>query len=269
MARRDGTVCEIEGRLRELADGELVRLVHDRRAGVRELAKRELRRRADAAAEASRLERMLEHERRLWAAGIVHVAGIDEVGVGPLAGPVLAAAVVLPPGCSIADTNDSKQLDACVRERLAPEIRARAVACAIGECSVEEVDRLTIYRAALEAMRRAVMGLGVSPQHLLVDARRVPGVTMAQTPIIGGDGLSQSIAAASILAKVHRDALMVELARVHPGYGFDSHKGYATAEHLAALERLGPCPIHRRSFTPVRQGELAFPTVPASVLEEE
>jgi len=259
MAKRDGTVAEVEAGVANLADVELARLIHDRRAGVRALAKRELKRRADAAAEAERLERMLVHERRLWDRGIVHVAGIDEVGCGPLAGPVVAAAVILPAGCSIPAINDSKQLDAATRERLVPEIQGRAVAYALGSCTVEEIDRLNIYRAALEAMRRAVIGLAVAPGHLLVDARRVPGVVMSQTAIIGGDTLSQSIAAASIIAKVHRDALMRELAREHPGYGFDNHKGYATAEHLAALERLGPCGAHRRSFAPVRQGDLFAP----------
>lgn len=259
MAKRDGTVAEVEAGVAGLPEPELSRLIHDRRAGVRALAKRELRRRAEAAAEAERLARMLVHERRLWERGVVHVAGVDEVGCGPLAGPVVAAAVILPAGFSIADINDSKQLDAPTRERLAPEIHGRAVAWALGSCTVEEIDRLNIYRAALEAMRRAVTGLAVAPEHLLVDARRVPGVVMSQTSIIDGDALSQSIAAASIVAKVHRDALMRDLAREHPGYGFDNHKGYATAEHLAALERLGPCAIHRRSFAPVRQGDLFAP----------
>jgi ribonuclease HII len=259
MAKRDGTVAGIEAGVAELPDPELARLTHDRRAGVRALAKRELKRRCDVAGEAARLERMLEHERRLWGRGVALVAGIDEVGCGPLAGPVVAAAVILPVGCSIADINDSKQLDAATRERLVPEVQQRAVAFALGSCTVEEIDRLNIYRAALEAMRRAVTGLGVVPEHLLVDARRVPGVLMGQTAIIGGDALSQSIAAASIIAKVHRDALMRELALAHPGYGFDNHKGYATAEHLAALEKLGPCAAHRRSFAPVRQGDLFAP----------
>ena len=256
MAKRDGTVADIELGVGALPAAELERLGHDRRAGVRAVARRELRRRAEAAAEAERLERMLVHERRLWERGVALIAGVDEVGCGPLAGPVVAAAVILPAGCSIADINDSKQLDAATRERLVPEIQARAVAFALGSCTVEEIDRLNIYRAALEAMRRAVTTLSVTPAHLLVDARRVPGVVMSQTSIIDGDALSQSIAAASVLAKVHRDGLMRELALAHPGSGFDNHKGYATAEHLAALEKLGPCPAHRRSFAPVRQGDL-------------
>ena len=256
MLKGDTTVAELEKSVGELTVIYLQRLTRDRRAGARDLAQRELRRRAETVAESARLEAMLEFERPLWAEGVVHVAGVDEVGVGPLAGPVVAAAVILPAGCSIARINDSKQLDRKVREELAPEIRRQAVAYAVASCSVDEIDQLNIYHAALEAMRRAVTSLGISAQHLLVDARRIPAVLMPQTAIVGGDGRSQSIAAASILAKVHRDALMCDLARVHPGYGFDNHKGYGTPEHLANLRRLGPCALHRRSFAPVRQGEL-------------
>jgi ribonuclease HII len=259
MAKRDGTVAEIQTSLDGLCDGELQRLTHDKRSGVREAARREQCRRTGARAEAARLEGMLAYERPLWEAGLKLVAGVDEVGVGPLAGPVVAAAVILEPGCSIDAVDDSKQLDRAVRERLDSVIRTRAVAFAVASCSVEEIDRLNILRASCEAMRRAVVALAVVPEHLLVDARRVPGVAVQQTGIIDGDAKSQSIAAASIVAKVYRDALMTELGRRHPGYGFECHKGYATAEHLRALRTLGPCELHRRSFEPVRQGELFAP----------
>jgi ribonuclease HII len=258
MAKHDGTATDIAARLEALADAELQRLGQDSRATVRALVRREQARRDRQSAENARLAHMLEYEQSLWASGVEHVAGIDEVGVGPLAGPVVAAAVILPVGCSIAGVNDSKQLSAEMREHLAPVIREHAVAYAVGLCSVAEIDHVNIYHAALEAMRRAVVGLARPPQHLLVDARRVPHVDTPQTAIIGGDARSQSIAAASILAKVHRDELMRALAVEHPGYGFDEHKGYGTSQHLAALQRLGPCRAHRRSFAPTRQAELLF-----------
>lgn len=256
MAKDDGTVSEIMARLDTLDTVALQRLSRDQRATVRAVVRREQARRQARVAECTRLAHMLVYEGPLWAEGRAHVAGVDEVGVGPLAGPVVAAAVVLPVGCSITGINDSKQLDAATRQRLDVEIRQRAISFAVASCSVEEIDLLNIYHAALEAMRRAVTALACLPQHLLVDARRVPVVKMPQTAIIGGDARSQSIAAASIIAKVYRDGLMRELAHKHPGYGFENHKGYATAEHLSALQRLGPCVIHRRSFAPVRQGEL-------------
>ena len=258
--RRPRTTAEIAAGVGAASESALKRLSRDERVGVRDCARRELRRRTAAKAERERLERMLAYERELWARGVVRVAGIDEVGVGPLAGPVVAAAVILPPGCSITGIDDSKQLDHEARVRLAGEIRERAVAYAIASCSVDEIDRWNIYRASLQAMHRAVMGLRVAPEHLLVDARTVPAVTVGQTAIIQGDAKSQSIAAASIVAKVERDALMERLAQKHPGYGFEKHKGYATPEHFEALRRLGACDIHRRSFSPVavaeRQAEL-------------
>lgn len=250
------TVTEIRAALAGAGERELKRWARDERAGVRELARREMSRRAEVVErirfEAERVEHMLNFERPLWESGLL-VAGVDEVGVGPLAGPVVAAAVILPPGCSIAGIDDSKKLEEPVRMRIAEEIRSRAVAYAIAECDIEVIDRLNIYHAALEAMRRAVTGLRPYPQHLLVDARRVPGVSMAQKPIIKGDTLSQSIAAASILAKVHRDALMERYSEQYPGYGFESHSGYSTPVHFAALDRLGPCAIHRRSFAPIAE----------------
>jgi ribonuclease HII len=185
--------------------------------------------------------------------GAERVAGVDEVGMGPLAGPVVAAAVVLPERPDLPGLDDSKCLGAKARERLARAIRGQALALGVGVVSPAEVDRLNVYRAGLEAMRRAVASLRPAPDHLLVDGRRIPGLDLPQTRIVGGDRRDGSIAAASIVAKVYRDRLMQRLGRRHPGYGFARHKGYATRAHLEALRRLGPSPAHRRSFAPVLQ----------------
>lgn len=190
-------------------------------------------------------------EQRLWARGCQWVAGADEAGRGPLAGPVVAAAVVLPahaaPEC-LAGCDDSKRLDARVRAALVPRIHEVAVAWAVAEVGVAEIDALNIAQASFEAMRRAVAGLGTTPEHVLIDGLPNPRLAWPQTAVVGGDGLSLSIAAASILAKVHRDAHMRVLDARYPGYGFATHKGYPTPAHREALSRLGPCAEHRRSF---------------------
>ena len=203
--------------------------------------------------QAARLGVLLRPERQLWRQGYQHVAGVDEVGVGPLAGPVVAAAVLFHADIHIAGVDDSKRVPPATRMRLAEEIRARALAVGVGVVAVEDIDRLNIYHAALEAMRRAVAGLALTPDYLLVDARTVPGLAIPQLPMIKGDARSFSIAAASIVAKVTRDALMTELAARYPEYGFAEHMGYGTPAHLDAIQRFGPCPAHRRSFAPVRQ----------------
>ena len=191
-------------------------------------------------------------ESALLAEGALRVAGLDEVGRGPLAGPVTAAAVVLDRRRIPEGLDDSKVLDPAVREALAVEILACA-SVAIVHVDVEEIDRLNILHAALLAMRRAVTALGIVPCHALVDGDRCPdGLPCPATPVVGGDGLCLSIAAASIVAKVARDRLMVELAQQHPGYGWETNAGYATKMHLSALQDLGPSPHHRRSFAPVR-----------------
>lgn len=179
------------------------------------------------------------------------VCGIDEAGRGPLAGPVVAAAVILDPGNPIAGLNDSKKLSARHRERLAVEIRAKALAWAVAEASVEEIDRINILQASLLAMQRAVEGLSVRPSHALVDGNRCPKLACTSEAIIGGDGKVASIAAASILAKTVRDAGMLELHIRYPDYGFNRHMGYPTAVHLKALYEHGVTPIHRRSYGPV------------------
>jgi|SRR5438552_5873350 len=199
--------------------------------------------------ERRRLEELRSHERLLEQVGITPAAGVDEVGMGPLAGPVVAAAVILPPEPLIEDLDDSKALTRAVRERVETEIRRVAVAVSIGVVSVAEIDALNIYRAGLEAMRRAVLLLPAEARHVLVDSRTIPGLDLPQTSFVRGDARVYSIAAASVIAKVHRDRIMAGLEQEHPGYGFAAHAGYATAEHREALRRLGPCPAHRRSFT--------------------
>ena len=199
---------------------------------------------------------MLRHERALWAQGLTRVAGVDEVGVGPLAGPLVAAAVILPPECAVRGIDDSKKVPPARREALRVEIEACAIAVAIGIVEVGDVDRLNTYWASIEAMRRAVAALPVAPQQVLIDARHIPGLAVPQVALVKGDARSYSIAAASIIAKVRRDAMMTALEERYPGYGFARHMGYGTAEHLAALARLGPCPAHRRSFQPVAQARL-------------
>ena len=181
------------------------------------------------------------------------VAGVDEAGRGPLAGPVVAAAVILDELRPIAGLADSKKLTAARREALFDEIRAKALCCSIAEASVEEIDKLNILQATLLAMRRAVMGLRLKPVLVLVDGNRIPLLDMPAEAIVKGDSLVQAISAASILAKVHRDRGCALLHAQYPQYGFAGHKGYGTAAHLSALKEHGACPAHRRSFSPVAQ----------------
>jgi ribonuclease HII len=182
-----------------------------------------------------------------------HACGVDEAGRGPLAGPVFAAAVVLGRGARISGLADSKQLSERQRTELAEEIRARAVSWAVAAATVEEIDAINILRASLLAMRRAVEGLTVTPHRALVDGLYCPEIAMPARAIVGGDATVAAISAASIMAKVARDEAMRSVHGLHPGYGFDRHKGYATPEHLEALRRLGACEAHRRSFAPVRE----------------
>jgi len=250
------SVAEIR---RRVAAGEqpltaqlLARLRRDPRRGVRQLHDSLRRRFERDRDERLRLDGMLNFERVLWRSGVRRVAGVDEAGTGPLAGPVVAAAVVFAPGTELAGIDDSKRLDPARRLALADAIRKHA-AVGVGEAEVEEIDRLNIYRAALLAMRRAVEALPEPPEHVLVDARTIPGLDVPQNEFTKGDGIDYSIAAASIIAKTHRDALMERLDRAFPGYGFARHKGYATADHQDAVRRLGPSPVHRRSFAFLRE----------------
>jgi len=180
------------------------------------------------------------------------MAGVDEAGRGPLAGPVVAAAVILDSRKPIRGLNDSKLLSPKVRERLFDEIHAKALCFCIASASVEEIDSINILQATLLAMRRAVEGLRLRPQKVLVDGNQLPRLLITAEAVVGGDAKIKAISAASILAKVHRDRLCLELHAEHPQYGFDGHKGYCTPEHLAALREHGVCPHHRRSFAPVR-----------------
>jgi len=198
-----------------------------------------------------------EFERAARLCGYRRVAGIDEAGRGPLAGPVVAAAVVLPVRCRLSGIDDSKQLSERERARLYAAILEHAVGMGIGSADVGEIDRLNILEATKLAMRRAIDQMAPPPDYLLIDAVTLPGIGIPERPIIKGDSLSLSIAAASIIAKVTRDRLMAEYHDMFPEYGFLSHKGYGTREHLQRLARHGPCSIHRRTFTPVHEAILA------------
>lgn len=196
--------------------------------------------------ELARLEAMREYEDTYDACA--YICGIDEAGRGPLAGPVVAAAAVLPKDCQIFYLNDSKKLSEKKRDLLFDEIKEKAVAYGIGIVSPQVIDEINILQATYEAMRQAISQLNVIPEILLNDAVTIPGVDIMQVPIVKGDAKSVSIAAASILAKVTRDRMMIEYDQIYPEYGFAKHKGYGTAAHIATLKEYGPCPIHRRTF---------------------
>ena len=186
------------------------------------------------------------------------VAGVDEVGRGCLAGPVYAAAVILPPRCRIKDLDDSKKLSPEKRHDVAARVRDRALAWSVARAEVEEIDQVNILRATFLAMRRALAALAMIPTECWVDGNQDPGLGLPVRMIVGGDGLEACIMAASVIAKVARDEEMARLCSVHPGYGFAQHKGYGTPMHIEALRRLGPSPIHRRSFAPCAQVEFEF-----------
>jgi len=196
--------------------------------------------------ELARTHAISEYERKY--SDYIYICGIDEVGRGPLAGPVVAGAVILPKDCDILYINDSKKLSEKKREELYNIIMEKAVATGIGYASVECIDEINILQATFEAMREAISNLKVSPDILLNDAVTIPQITIPQIPIIKGDAKSISIGAASIIAKVTRDRMMVDYDKVFPEYGFASNKGYGSAQHIEAIKKYGPCPIHRRSF---------------------
>ncbi len=219
----------------------------DGRRGVQRVYRILQKRETAGKEERHRLKRLQQLENKLSQGGRLTVAGVDEAGVGPLAGPVVAAAVIFKPGVEIIGLDDSKKLDPETRRVLSREIRDKAECYARGIAEVDEINRINVYQASLKAMGRAVSTLAVKPDHLLIDARRLPDLEIAQDAVIGGDRRHFSIAAASILAKTFRDRLMKRLDREHPGYGLARHKGYSTPEHQEAIRRLGPCPIHRTS----------------------
>jgi len=258
---------------RPVPDGLLEALECDPRNGARQIAALIRKRRLKNRKEAQRLHNLLRFELELWDQGLHFVAGVDEAGMAPLAGPVVAAAVILPTQYKLPGLDDSKKiLDEHRREQLALQIKQDAVCWSVGRAEVEEIDRINIYHSGLLAMQRAVEGLRIRPEYILVDARTIPNCSCRQRGIVHGDALSASIAAASIIAKTTRDAHMIEMDRIYSGFGFGSHKGYPTLEHLRALKERGPLPIHRRSFAPVRealgldpvQGELFHQTDPAT-----
>jgi ribonuclease HII len=228
-------------------------LEKDRRAGVRRLAVKQRKNLARQRAEEERREKLLHFERRCWEQGLKRVAGVDEAGRGCLAGPVVAAAVILPADCYLPGLDDSKKLSRTRREALYRQVMEQALAVGLGQAEAAEIDRLNIFQAALKAMRLAIGALNLAPDQVLVDGKAKPGSPFAEQAIIDGDARSLSIAAASVVAKVHRDRLMSRHAEQYPEYGFASHKGYGSAEHLAALRLHGPCPLHRLSFGPVAE----------------
>lgn len=233
---------------RELLDA----LEEDERAGARLLREKLLARQRARERDQARIERMLSHERSARADGFEVIAGVDEVGRGPLAGPVVAAAVILPQELRSAEINDSKSIsEARRREAMAAIVAVADVG--VGVVSPGEIDRVNIYKANLLAMRLAIEDLDRRPDVVLVDGKKAPGLGVPQRAIVKGDKLSMSIAAASIVAKVVRDRMMVEFDRKYPQYMFAKHKGYGTAEHLESIRKNGVCPIHRRSFAPIRE----------------
>lgn len=225
----------------------------DSRQGIQQLIIRYYKNLESRIVEKERIELLLREERQLWNAGYLHIAGIDEAGRGPLAGPVVAAACILPAKFNLPGLNDSKKLTESKRERLFQLIKEQALGYAVGSAEPAEIDALNILQATKLAMKRAIEGLKIRPHYLLIDALELPNLKMPQKGIIDGDALSASIAAASIVAKVSRDQLMSQLDKLYPEYGFAKNKGYGTREHLIALRRSGVSPIHRRSFAPVQQ----------------
>jgi ribonuclease HII len=255
-------------RTRPVPKGLLDALDVDTRQGAHQLARRIRQRYRSNRSEGQRLHTLLRFEIELWSQGYSLVAGVDEAGMAPLAGPVVAGAVILPQNYKLRGLNDSKKiLDHETREELAAQIKQDAICWAFGFAEVEEIDRINIYHAGLLAMQRALQGLSCLPDFVLVDARKIPHCPSPQRGIIRGDALSASIAAASIIAKTTRDAHMLELDAQYAGYGFASHKGYPTPEHCRALKELGALPIHRRSFGRVREA-LGLDPVQTELFEE-
>ncbi len=228
-------------------------LADDPRGGAQKLVRQCRARLEEWKRERARLLHMYSYERQVWAMGYKLVAGLDEVGRGPLAGPVVAAAVILPGEVMLPGLEDVRRLTARRRQEVYEEIREKALAIGIGMVQPDGIDEAHVTMATYRAMVKAVQDLAVAPDYLLVDGVHLPDVTQPQAPIVNGDGQSCSIAAASVVAKVARDAYMIEVDKIYPQYGFASHKGYGTQEHREALERYGPCPLHRRSGGAVRE----------------
>lgn len=245
------TIAEIDAFLQnseKLSPEERALLQADGRRGVTNLISRYGHRQEALIKEEKRLQKMLVEEQKLWKHGFKFIAGVDEAGRGPLAGPVVAAAVIFRPGTAIKGLNDSKQLSAALREKIFEIIIQEAEAYGIGSASREEIDDINIHRATLLAMNRALERLCPKPDFVLVDGFPIADCSFRQKALKGGDTISLSIAAASVLAKVTRDQMMTVLHERYPDYGFDRHMGYGTLEHRNALNEHGPCPAHRKSF---------------------
>lgn len=235
-----------------LTENELAELRADSRSGVQKLLQTYLRRQEKQAQEYMRVENMWGYERQLWAQGRSWIAGVDEAGRGPLAGPVVAAAVILQPDFDATGLNDSKQVKIEERNRLREKIEQEAVAIGVGVVDVAYIDQYNILQATYQAMRVALSQLEPIPDYILGDAVTIPQVTIPQQGIIKGDAKSHSIAAASIIAKTTRDEYMIKLSEQYPMYGFEKHMGYGTPEHLQAIEKFGVTSEHRKSFAPIR-----------------
>ena len=221
--------------------------IADGRPGVSKIISQAQKKMEKLRLERERIEKLKEFENKYWDS-YDYIGGIDEVGRGPLAGPVVTSCVILPKGCDILYINDSKKLSATKREELYDEIMEKAISVSIGVVSEKRIDEINILQATYEAMRQAIEEAKVEPQILLNDAVTIPGIDIKQVAIIKGDAKSITIGAASIIAKVTRDRMMVEYDKLYPEYNFASNKGYGSAEHIEALKKYGPCPIHRRSF---------------------
>lgn len=231
-------------------------LACDPRAGAKKIYKRLLREENKRQEKGAILHTLFEPEEEVWKQGLSYVAGVDEAGRGPLAGPVVAAAVIFPGFVEILDLRDSKKLSPVMRGKLAVEIKKAALDWSVGLATVSEILCYNIHWASILAMKRAVDDLEITPEYILVDGFAIKDLHIPQKPLVGGDEICASIAAASVIAKVMRDDLMKVLHLRYPHYGFNNHKGYGTKEHLEALEHYGPCSVHRRDFTPVKRALL-------------
>lgn len=249
------SIRAIKQRLSQLStpdEGYLQFLENDSRKGVKSLLAQYRKKQEKQEALHEKYQQMCQYEKECYLKGIRFVAGIDEVGRGPLAGPVVAAAVILPQQCEILGLNDSKQLSAAKREDLVQEIEEKAIAIGIGMVDHRQIDQINIYQSSKKAMLLAVNNLSQTPEHLLIDAMNLD-CSLPQTSLVKGDARSVSIAAASVIAKVFRDNLMKAYHEVYPYYGFDKNAGYGTKTHLSGLEVHGICPIHRKSYAPVKK----------------
>lgn len=249
------TIKEIEKKLANITDDKdpfIASLREDERIGVQKLLTNWRKKRERQQAEKDRIEQMKKYERELREQGLSYIAGVDEVGRGPLAGPVVAACVILPEDFFIPQINDSKKLSGKQRDELYDKIMEQAIDVGIGVVSSEEIDRMNILQATIKAMLEAVDSLKITPEFLLIDALEIPAL-IPQMKIIKGDAKSVSIACASIVAKVYRDRLMEQYSKEYPQYHFAKNAGYGTKEHLEALKKYGPCPLHRKSFSPIKE----------------